>query len=103
MPVLNRRLQFRNGAGAFITPGDYPAAAVRARQQGTVRFRLEVGPDGRVTGCTILRSSRSAALDSTTCALMRRRARFTPATDAVGNPVQSSIEEEFTWKLPSGG
>jgi len=99
-PVLNRGLQFRNGPGAFISPEDYPAAAIQVRQQGTVRFRLDVGPSGRVSGCTILVSSGSSVLDSTTCALMQRRARFTPATDSSGNPVQSSIDEQYSWKLP---
>jgi hypothetical protein len=31
---------------------------------------------------------------------MQRRARFTPATDAAGNRVPSSIEEQYSWKLP---
>jgi protein TonB len=102
MPVLNRELQFRNGPGAFITEEDYPAAALHARQQGTVRFKLTVGPHGRVTGCTILQSSGSAALDSSTCALMQRRARFTPATDVIDNAVRSSIDEQYSWRLPAG-
>ena len=99
-PVVNRRLQFRNGPGAFISPEDYPAAALQARQQGTVRFRLTVSAEGRVTYCTILQSSGHSILDASICRLMRSRARFTPATDSSGNPVQSAIDEQYTWKLP---
>jgi protein TonB len=100
MPVLDRRLQFRNGPGALITIEDYPSAALQARQQGTVRFRLTVSSEGRVTYCTILQSSGHSILDASTCRLMRSRARFTPATDSNGNPVPSSIDEQYTWKLP---
>ena len=66
---------------------DYPAAALAAREQGSSSFTLDVGANGRVAGCTITRSSGSAALDSTTCRLLRSRARFTPAVDASGATV----------------
>jgi protein TonB len=95
-------LQFRHGPGALITEPDYPVAAVQAMQQGTVRFRVDVNAQGRVTNCTILRSSGSSILDATTCQLMQRRARFTPATDANGNPAPASLDEQYTWKLPAG-
>jgi protein TonB len=101
-PVANRRLRLINGPGAFISPQDYPAAALQARQQGTVRFRLAVSPEGRVTHCTVLQSSGHSILDSSLCSLLTRRARFTPATDAGGNPVASSIDDEYSWKLPDG-
>jgi protein TonB len=100
-PVSQPR--FLRGPGAFITEADYPAAALQARQQGTVRFRLNVSAEGRVTGCTILQSSGSSALDSTTCQLMQRRARFTPVRDSAGNRVPASLEEQYTWMLPAGG
>jgi protein TonB len=78
---------------------DYPAAALRAGEQGIVRFRLVIGQDGRVTGCAITESSGSAILDSSTCRLMVRRARFTPARDAEGRPVEGEIESGIAWKL----
>jgi protein TonB len=88
---------------AYIHELDYPAAALQARQSGTVRFSLDVGPDGRVTGCTITRSSGSSLLDASTCRLIRARARFSPAIDSNGNPAPSRIDQQFTWKLPAGG
>jgi protein TonB len=59
----------------WITPMDYPAALAASRPQGIVQVRLTFGGNGRVTGCEILKSSRSSILDSTTCALSQRRGR----------------------------
>jgi protein TonB len=70
-----------------------------ARKQGIVDFTLDVGADGRVTGCTINRSSGSAHLDSATCGLMRSRARFTPAHDARGVPVPDKVSGKIMWRL----
>ena len=88
-----------NLASLFVD-GDYPAAALAAREQGEVGFSLEVGPNGRVSGCTITRSSGSAALDDATCRLIRSRARFTPALDAAGAPAPDRIAGKIVWKLP---
>ena len=56
----------------------------RAGAQGTAGFRLVIGADGAVTGCTITRSSGDAALDAATCAILLGRARYEPARDAAG-------------------
>lgn len=89
----------RTPLAALVSPDDYPAQAAANREGGTVRFRLDVGTSGRVDGCTILRSSRSAILDASTCRLMRSRARFMPARDASGQPVTGTIEDEIAWTL----
>lgn len=90
----------RQPLAALVSPDDYPAQALAAGQSGAVRFRLDVGANGRVEGCTILRSSRSSILDATTCRVLRSRARFTPATGATGQPVGGRIEDEIVWTLP---
>ena len=92
--------QLRGSMIGLITPADYPASARARREQGRVHFRLTVGPNGRVTGCAVTRSSGSAALDSTTCMIMRRRARFTPAIDSTGQPAVGTYALTFTWRLP---
>jgi len=78
---------------------DYPAAAMRGEEQGTVRYRVEIGPEGRVSACTILGSSGSSAIDQATCRIVRSRARFAPARDSAGNPVPDFREAEVTWRL----
>jgi TonB family protein len=79
---------------------DYPAAALRAGEEGTVEYEIVVGPDGRVEGCSILVPSGSAILDSATCRMVQTRARFTPARDAKGRPTSDTLRETRVWKLP---
>ena len=93
--------QERRSAQSLIGVDDYPASALANREEGRVGFALEVAPNGRVAGCSIVRSSGSSALDHSTCRLMRSRARFTPAMDNTGSPVTGVIEQEVTWQLPA--
>jgi periplasmic protein TonB len=90
----------RRPAQAYVTRDDYPASALRMGAEGRVAFTLDVGPNGCVHGCTITRSSGSSALDSATCAIMVRRARFTPAIDSHGNPASGRARQEIEWRLP---
>ncbi len=90
----------RAGSGNWLTNADYPDAAIRARESGVTGYKLDVGADGRVTACTITSSSGSTHLDSTACRLLARRARFTPARDANGNPTADVYVSRFRWVLP---
>ncbi|HEX9955368.1 MAG TPA: TonB family protein [Allosphingosinicella sp.] len=83
----------------LVTIEEYPAAALRAGEQGQVRVTLDIAPTGRVTGCRITASSGSARLDSATCRLLYSRARFTPARDAAGNAVPDRFQTGLTWSL----
>ena len=84
-----------------VSPNDYPQAALQARQSGRVAVRLGIGAEGRVTDCTVTASSRSAALDSATCRLLRSRVRFEPARDAAGRPVAGTYTTFVDWTLPA--
>jgi periplasmic protein TonB len=99
-PRIVRRPQQRASAQSYVSPADYPAAAFGTGAHGTVGFTLAIGENGRVIGCAITRSSGSALLDSVTCSIMRRRAKFTPAVDSNGNPTAATIEQEVQWKAP---
>jgi TonB family protein len=83
-----------------ITNDDYPAAALRAREEGSVRVRYTVGIDGRVTDCAVVESSGFATLDATTCILIQRRFRFRPAVDAAGRLIADSQTRRVIWRLP---
>ena len=91
----------RANLASYVSDEDYPTAAVRNEEQGTTRFRLGVGPDGKVTECTVTSSSGSSALDMTTCRLMRQRAKFTPARDSDGKPASDSVTSAIRWVLPT--
>ncbi|MEO7178350.1 MAG: TonB family protein [Allosphingosinicella sp.] len=86
---------------SYVSDEDYPSNAVRNEEQGTTRFRLAVGPDGRVKECSVTGSSGSSALDSTTCKLMRQRARFTPARNNRNEPTGDTVASAIRWVLPS--
>jgi protein TonB len=84
----------------LFTADDYPAAAQSAGVEGSVQATLSIGPDGRVTGCNIVRSSGNNSLDSATCNILRRRAKFTPARDSSGNATSDSYTTPtIVWRL----
>jgi TonB family protein len=85
---------------SYFSGDDYPSGLERV-QEGTVRFRLTIGPDGRVGGCAITGSSGSSGLDSATCRVLRGRARYMPARDAAGNPAPGVDHGFVVWRLPS--
>jgi len=86
--------------GNWVTNNDYPIRALREERSGVVSFRLAIGPDGVPAGCDITGSSGSPDLDSTTCALMMRRARFYPGLDADGKPTGATWASRMRWVIP---
>lgn len=61
---------------------DYPAGAIRGREDGTTAVRLFVNGRGRVSGCLVLNSAGYLTLDMATCRMLRARARFEPFAGA---------------------
>ena len=61
------------------TEDDYPPESRRAEQQGVAKLLLTVSPEGRVTACSIYRSSGARPLDERSCPLAFERFRFRPA------------------------
>lgn len=90
----------RGNPGSWATPNDYPARALREERAGTTRFRVTIGPDGRVTDCQITGSSGHADLDEATCKNVTRRARFKPALDSAGNAISDSYSNAVRWEIP---
>ena len=68
---------------------DYPIVALKNNWQGDVTVKVRVGKDGRVHRCEIVKSSGHDVLDQGTCDLLITRARFAPATNSSGQPVES--------------
>ena len=102
LPGKTESARARANLASYVSAADYPSSALRNEEQGTTRFRLTVGPDGRVADCTITSSSGSSALDATTCRLMKSRARFVPARDSEGQPVADTATSAVRWVLPEG-
>lgn len=101
-PPPPRRIEPKSAVGSLqglIREDDYPASAIENEEQGTVAVSLSIGTNGRVSGCSVTRSSGSRTLDSTTCRVLTSRARFTPAQDSSGNPTTGSFSQRITWRL----
>jgi protein TonB len=82
-----------------LMDSDYPIAAKRAGIEGAVAVRFTIRPNGRVSGCEIVKSSGSADLDNTTCQLIERRFRYHPARDAQGRAIAEVATKLYTWGL----
>lgn len=85
----------------WATTNDYPTRALREERAGTTGFRVTVGPDGKVTSCSVTSSSGSPDLDEATCSNVTRRGRFAPATDGEGNPTTGSYSNRIRWVIPT--
>lgn len=83
----------------LIAADDYPVEAIRRKEQGSVRFKLDIGSDGEVTNCSILESSGSQSLDDAACRIMAARATFTPAKDESGRPTAGFVESTIRWSF----
>ncbi|WP_374541641.1 energy transducer TonB, partial [Sphingorhabdus sp.] len=90
----------RGNTSNWANVNDYPSRALQQERQGTTRFSVTVGPDGRVQSCSITSSSGHADLDDATCKNITRRARFEPALDANGNPTTGTWANAVRWEIP---
>ncbi len=84
---------------SYFSASDYPQDAARREETGTTGVRLSIGTDGRVTNCTVTRSSGSTSLDNAACRILRSRARYTPARLSNGEPTTDTATGSITWRL----
>lgn len=86
--------------GKWVTNQDYRPRWIMEEMSGRAAFTLAIDARGRVTGCTITRSTGHAPLDAATCDLVTKRARFDAARDSSGKPVAGSYSGSVTWQIP---
>jgi periplasmic protein TonB len=101
-PPAPRQAEPKSLSGSLqglIRSDDYPQSAIENEEQGTVGVALQVGPNGRVSGCSVTSSSGSRTLDNATCSILTRRARFSPAQDSNGNAITATHRQRITWRL----
>ena len=84
--------------GSVVLDSDYPAR--NHNKQGTTRFELIVGADGKPISCTTTVSSGHEVLDQSACNAFVKRARFSPAKDEAGDPITGRYKGSITWKAP---
>ena len=70
-----------------IGRADFPRARSAGEMGGSTTAHFDVGTDGRVSNCRVVRSSGNLERDRIVCRLIEQRFRYAPARDAAGNPV----------------
>ena len=85
---------------ALLSADDYPAEAVAKRLEGSVMVELKISKEGGVSGCSIVKSSGHRILDDRTCQIFTERARFVPAKDQYGRPMEDVYQTPLiSWRL----
>ena len=87
------------GRWASQISNNYPSAALRREEEGTVGVAVTIGTNGRVAACSVTRSSGSSRLDRAACQGMRRYARFNAAKDRNGAPTTGQYSTSITYRL----
>lgn len=82
----------------MFSSADYPTQAVFSGDGGTVKIALLVDETGKVADCSIVQTSGVAVLDSQSCAVLKERAKFTPAVGKDGKPAKDAFIQRITWK-----
>lgn len=82
-----------------IKGSDIPDAILDMGFRGVVSVRYRVETDGRVTNCSIARSSGNVLMDQATCRAIERRFRYDPWRDAAGRAVRSTVLRDQQWDI----
>jgi len=99
--IAKRRItppQPTTAPGKWFKATDYSRALQKAGKQGTVNFRLDVDTKGKISKCTVTRSSGYADLDAVTCNAAKKRAKFKPAMDGEGQKQTGIFDSRVTWR-----
>ncbi len=87
--------------GEFILK-HYPRRALDSGEEGLVRFRITLDQKGEMTSCDVTRSSGYGRLDTETCELIQRYARFKPVVNSEGRAIVARRDGYVNWRLPAG-
>ena len=93
----NTRLPTLQG---LISGADVPEyLATRGQVDLTVYTRITVSPDGKIQGCVVEYSSGDPRLDAYTCALIEKRANFSPPRWVDGSAAYGVIRSPVRWQV----
>lgn len=82
-------------ASTLSAKGSPPGAG----EEAATTIRVTIATDGKARDCTIVESGGSADLDKSACETMMRRARFRPAVDKQGHPMESTYTSRIRWRI----
>jgi TonB family protein len=83
-----------------FSPDYYPVDALRNLQQGKVRVRVDVSPEGKPMNCAVIQSSHVSSLDAATCTRVMEAAKFKTARDRAGGAKAYKTKFRVAWILP---
>lgn len=95
------RLTFpRDSATALIGRTHYDAQALAAREEGDVRIRFDLGPDGTVSKCAVKDAGKSQRLAAVSCRFFIERSPLGAGVAAALRKAQDHEEMVLRWRLP---
>jgi TonB family protein len=77
----------------------YPVGKLLALENGLVRVRLIVDPEGKPSSCHIQMKAKDDDFEQAACGTMMRHARFEPALDASGKPIASYFVTSVIYRV----
>jgi TonB family protein len=83
----------------WILDSDYPPESKRIGERGRVVVRMAIDRKGLPYRCWVVISSGFDRLDTTSCYIMQTRARFLPAHDLKGDPMEWTYQVGWVWTL----
>ena len=92
----------KGDANGLFKSDDYPDKLIEKGIQGSVGALLTVDATGAVAACRAIESSRTVELDVLTCAIIRKRAKYSPAIDKSGKAVPAMIYYRVQWMIEGG-
>ena len=96
----NVAVEVKGDVRGIFRPTDYPADAMKLRQEGKVQFLLLIDEQGKVAGCNVVQASGIPALDGMGCQVIMERAKFQPALDTRGKPIRSAyVTPPVAWRI----
>ena len=101
-PVENKDREYAIGnSDDWVSYRDYPIDALAANKEGSVTILWQIGTDGYVHDCRIIRSSGVPSLDAAACTAVTNRGRYRPVLDKTGKPMVLHAFRNVNWHLPT--
>jgi TonB family protein len=97
--ALLRKPLPKNPQKPWFQASDYPRKMAREGYEAIVNFRLIIDATGKPKTCHVQTSTRPKEFDDAVCSGVMKRARFNPALDAQGTPVESFYRQTIVWRL----
>ena len=99
---LSRKARPLSNPVMWFRTNDFPINAAMMGHNGLVQVRMDVDAEGKMAGCHVLRRTNPDEFAEITCEILGKRARFSPALDAIGKPVKSFYMFKLHWITSNG-